>query len=71
MEDIFKIFWSTLAGLVNYLGIFIIPATLYGLLECIKYSTQGKNTKEHKKVFVWTAVGLIFLFAPVLSGLYR
>ena len=35
-------FWEVLATPTVMFGIFIIPATLYGVLQCIKNTLEGK-----------------------------
>ncbi len=69
MGDVIRYFWSLFAGLTCYLGIFLIPATFYGILKCIKNAVQGKSVKEYKKTFILTAIGLVFLLAPTLVGI--
>lgn len=59
-------FWLVLATPTVMFGIFIIPATLYGVLQCIKSTLEGKEVKEFLKTFIWTSVGLFFLLSPLL-----
>lgn len=66
MADVIRGIWSIFAFFPLYLGIFLVPATFYGVLECIKNAVQGKNVKEYMKTFIWTSVGLICVFAPSL-----
>lgn len=66
MADVIRGIWSIFAFFPLYLGIFLVPATLYGVLECIKNAVQGKNVKEYMKTFIWTSVGLICVLAPSL-----
>lgn len=60
--------WSFIAELQCIFGIAIIPATLYGVLECVKNAVQGKHVREFLKLFIWTAVGLILIAAPSCYG---
>ena len=60
-------FWKVLATPTVMFGIFIIPATLYGVLLCIKNTLDGKTVKEYLKTFIWTSVGLIVMFAPAIA----
>ena len=60
-------FWKVLATPTVMFGIFIIPATLYGVLQCIKNTLEGKTVKEYLKTFIWTSVGLIVTFAPAIA----
>lgn len=60
-------FWLVLATPTVVFGIFIIPATLYGVLQCIKNTLEGKTVKEYLKTFIWTSVGLIVMFAPAIA----
>ncbi len=66
MADVIRGIWSIFAFFPLYLGIFLVPATFYGVLECIKNAVQGKNIKEYMKTFIWTSVGLICVLAPSL-----
>lgn len=66
MADVIRGIWSIFAFFPLYLGIFLVPATFYGVLECIKNAVQGKNVSEYKKAFIWTSVGLICVLAPSL-----
>ncbi len=66
MADVIRGIWSIFAFFPLYLGIFLVPATFYGVLECIKNAVQGKNVKEYMKTFIWTSVGLICVLAPSL-----
>ena len=66
MSDVIRGIWSIFAFFPLYLGIFLVPATFYGVLECIKNAVQGKNVKEYMKTFIWTSVGLICVLAPSL-----
>ena len=71
MEEVFfsalTTFWLVLATPTVMFGIFIIPATLYGVLQCIKNTLEGKTVKEYLKTFIWTSVGLIVMFAPAIA----
>ena len=49
MADVIRGIWSIFAFFPLYLGIFLVPATFYGVLECIKNAVQGKNVKEYMK----------------------
>ena len=60
-------FWLVLATPTVMFGIFIIPATLYGVLQCIKNTLEGKTVKEYLQTFIWTSVGLIVMFAPAIA----
>ena len=60
-------FWLVLATPTVMFGIFIIPATLYGVLQCIKNTLEGKTVKEYLKTFIWTSVGLIVTRAPAIA----
>lgn len=64
-------FWLVLATPTVMFGIFIIPATLYGVLQCIKNTLEGKTVKEYLKTFIWTSVGLIVTFAPAISKVFE
>lgn len=66
MADVIRGIWSIFAFFPLYLGIFLVPATFYGVLECIKNAVQGKNVKEYMKTFIWTSVGLLCVLAPSL-----
>ncbi len=66
MVDVIRGIWSIFAFFPLYLGIFLVPATFYGVLECIKNAVQGKSVSEYKKVFIWTSIGLLCVLAPSL-----
>lgn len=66
MADVIRGIWSIFAFFPLYLGIFLVPATFYGVLECIKNAVQGKNVKEYMKTFIWTSIGLFCVLAPSL-----
>lgn len=66
MADVIRGIWSIFAFFPLYLGIFLVPATFYGVLECIKNAVQGKSVSEYKKAFIWTSIGLICVLAPSL-----
>ena len=66
MADVIRGIWSIFAFFPLYLGIFLVPATFYGVLECIKNAVQGKNVSEYKKAFIWTSIGLLCVLAPSL-----
>lgn len=63
-------FWLVLATPTVMFGIFIIPATLYGVLKCIKNTLDGKSVKEYLKTFIWTSVGLIFSLSPAVTAAF-
>ena len=63
-------FWLVLATPTVMFGIFIIPATLYGVLQCIKNTLDGKTVKEYLKTFIWTSVGLIFSLSPAVTAAF-
>lgn len=69
MADVIRGIWSIFAFFPLYLGIFLVPSTFYGVLECIKNAVQGKNVKEYMKTFIWTSVGLLCVLAPTLMVL--
>lgn len=60
--------WSSIAWVQCIFGFAIIPATLYGVLQCIRNAVQGKHVREFLKLFIWTAVGLILIAAPSCYG---
>ncbi len=64
MTDVIRGIWSIFAFFPLYLGIFLVPATFYGVLECIKNAVQGKSVSEYKKAFIWTSIGLLCVLAP-------
>ena len=66
MVDVIRGIWSIFAFFPLYLGIFLVPATFYGVLECIKNAVQGKSVSEYKKAFIWTSIGLLCVLAPSL-----
>lgn len=66
MADVIRGIWSIFTFFPLYLGIFLVPATFYGVLECIKNAVQGKNVKEYMKTFIWTSIGLLCVLAPSL-----
>ena len=66
MADVIRGIWSIFAFFPLYLGIFLVPATFYGVLECIKIAVQGKSVSEYKKAFIWTSIGLLCVLAPSL-----
>ena len=71
MFEIATFFWGFLTNVTLYFGIIIVPATFYGVLECIKNAVQGKSVSEYKKAFIWTSIGLLCVLAPSLVVLYR
>ena len=64
-------FCKVLASPTVLFGIFIIPATLYRALQCIKNTLEGKTVKEYLKTFIWTSVGLIVTLAPAISKVFE
>lgn len=66
MADVTRGIWSIFAFFPLYLGIFLVPATFYGVLECIKNAVQGKSVSEYMKTFIWTSIGLLCVLAPSL-----
>ena len=66
--SVFISFWGFLSNVMAFAGIIIIPATFYGVLECIKNAVQGKTPGEYKKAFIWTAIGLVLTLAPTVMA---
>ncbi len=66
MADVTRGIWTIFTVFPLYLGIFLVPATFYGVLECIKNAVQGKSVSEYKKAFIWTSIGLLCVLAPSL-----
>lgn len=71
MEKIFASLWGIPAEIMYFIGIIIVPATFYGVLQCIKYTLDGKEVKEFLKTFIWTSVGLIFTLAPSITAAFQ
>lgn len=75
MDEVFfnalSTIWLVLATPTVMFGIFIIPATLYGVLKCIKNTLDGKTVKEYLKTFIWTSIGLIVTFAPAIAKVFE
>lgn len=71
MFEIATFFWGFLTNVTLYFSIILVPATFYGVLECIKNAVQGKSVSEYKKAFIWTSIGLLCVLAPSLVVLYR
>ena len=46
MADVIRGIWTIFTVFPLYLGIFLVPATFYGVLECIKNAVQGKSVSE-------------------------
>lgn len=69
MADVTRGIWTIFTVFPLYLGIFLVPATFYGVLECIKNAVQAKSISEYKKAFIWTSVGLLCVLAPTLMVL--
>ena len=67
MEEVVFYLWGIPAEIMYFIGIIIVPATLYGVLQCIKNTLEGKTVKEYLKTFIWTSVGLIVTFAPAIA----
>ena len=61
-------FWGFLSNVMTFAGIIVIPATFYGVLECVKSAAQGKKPGEYKKAFIWTAIGLVLTLAPTVMA---
>ena len=61
-------FWGFFSNVMAFVGIIVIPATFYGVLECIKNAVQGKMPGEYKKAFIWTVIGLILTLAPMITA---
>ncbi len=66
MEKIFASLWGIPAEIMYFIGIIIVPATFYGVLQCIKNTLEGKTVKDFLKTFIWTSVGLFFSLSPLL-----
>jgi len=62
------LFWGFLSNVMTFAGIIVIPATFYGVLECVKNAAQGKKPGEYKKAFIWTAIGLVLTLAPMITA---
>lgn len=71
MEEVVFYLWGIPAEIMYFIGIIIIPATLYGVLQCIKNTLEGKTVKEYLKTFIWTSVGLIVTLAPAISKVFE
>lgn len=63
--------WLVLSAPAMILGFAVIPATLYGVLQCVKNTLDGKEVKEYLKTFIWTSVGLVLTFAPAIVVAFR
>lgn len=70
METVFAYFWGIPAEIMLFVGFIIVPATLYGVLLCIKNTLDGKTVKEYLKTFIWTSVGLIFSLSPAVTAAF-
>lgn len=66
--SVFISFWGFLSNVMAFAGIIVIPATFYGVLECIKNAAQDKKPGEYKKAFIWTAIGLVLTLAPTVMA---
>ena len=66
METVFAYFWGIPAEIMLFVGFIIVPATFYGVLQCIKNTLEGKTVKDFLKTFIWTSVGLFFSLSPLL-----
>lgn len=71
MEEVVFYLWGIPAEIMYFIGIIIVPATLYGVLQCIKNTLEGKTVKEYLKTFIWTSVGLIVTLAPAISKVFE
>ena len=71
MEEVVLYLWGIPPELMYFIRIIIVPATLYGVLQCIKNTLEGKTVKEYLKTFIWTSVGLIVTFAPAISKVFE
>ena len=71
MEEVVFYLWGIPAVLMYFIGIIIVPARLYGVLQCIKNTLEGKTVKEYLKTFIWTSVGLIVTLAPAISKVFE
>lgn len=71
MEEVVFYLWGIPAEIMYFIGIIIVPATLYGVLQCIKNTLEGKTVKEFLKTFIWTSVGLIVTLAPAISKVFE
>lgn len=66
MEEAVFYLWGIPAEIMYFIGIIIVPATFYGVLQCIKNTLEGKTVKDFLKTFIWTSVGLFFSLSPLL-----
>lgn len=66
MEEVVFYLWGIPAEIMYFIGIIIVPATFYGVLQCIKNTLEGKTVKDFLKTFIWTSVGLFFSLSPLL-----
>ena len=66
MDEVVFYLWGIPAEIMYFIGIIIVPATLYGVLQCIKSTLEGKEVKEFLKTFIWTSVGLFFSLSPLM-----
>lgn len=71
MDEVVFYLWGIPAEIMYFIGIIIVPATLYGVLQCIKNTLEGKEVKEFLKTFIWTSVGLIVTLAPAISKVFE
>ena len=71
MEEVVFYLWGIPAEIMYFIGIIIVPATLYGVLQCIKNTLEGKEVKEFLKTFIWTSVGLFFSLSPLMAVAFR
>lgn len=46
MEKVVFYLWGIPAEIMYFIGIIIVPATFYGVLQCIKNTLEGKEVKE-------------------------
>ena len=70
MDEVVIYFWGIPAEIMLFVGFIIVPATLYGVLLCIKNTLDGKTVKEYLKTFIWTSVGLIFSLSPAVTAAF-
>ena len=70
METVFAYFWGIPAEIMLFVGFIIVPATLYGVLLCIKNTLDGKTVKEYLKTFIGTSVGLNFSHSPAVTAAF-
>ena len=42
-------FWGFLSNVMTFAGIIVIPATFYGVLECVKNAAQARSRANIRK----------------------